>query len=184
MTTRNYERDHEKAAELALDARDVRALEEEITVCEHLGDARGEDGTFLVVSESGSEYLVDVHAGSCTCPDHQFHDNHCKHLRRVTLETGMRPVQAYHLAALDVSSQFDGEHVDGEPDVVPPQGDLETTADASADDADAAVATDGGRERPADCSCVAPDEREDGRELPCFPCYNAGFRSANPEVSE
>ena len=179
MTTeRNYERDHEKAAELDLEARTVRALEEEMIVCEHIGAARGEDGVFLVVSESGSEYTVDVHAGSCSCPDHEYNDNHCKHLRRTILETGMRPVRAIYLDALDVSSQFDGEHVDGEPDVVPPQ----TGIDAGADVAHA-VATDGGAERPADCSCVAPSDREDGRELPCFPCYNAGFRSPNPEVA-
>ena len=62
-------------------------------------------------------------------------------------------------------------------------------------DAAKPIATDGGRERdgggddadddrPADCSCVAPSEREDGRQLPCFPCYNAGFRDVNPEVTD
>lgn len=118
-TTRNYSRDHEKASELqTLDARDVRALEEEITVMQHVGEARGDNDLFLVVSASGSEYLVDVRAGTCTCPDFVHNGNHCKHARRVTMETGMRPVDAVALDALDVSDQFDGDHVDGEPRIV------------------------------------------------------------------
>lgn len=30
-------------------------------------------------------------------------------------------------------------------------------------------------DRPDDCICLAGDD------LPCFPCYNAGFRQANPD---
>ncbi|MFA9428540.1 SWIM zinc finger family protein [Natronorubrum sp. A-ect3] len=176
-TNRDYHADGRKADELRIDARDVRAIEEEMTV---LGSQITglDDGEFEVVSQSGRTYLVDVYAGSCTCPDHEHNDNTCKHIRRVVRETGRMPTQAIHLDALDVSSQFDGEHVDGEPEIVPPQDSLEI------DDAAGRAVADGGQTRPADCSCVAPSERDDDRELPCFPCYEAGFQAVNPEVRD
>jgi hypothetical protein len=40
---------------------------------------------YEVATDSGS-YLVDVGAGRCTCPDHQFRGARCKHLRRVAIE--------------------------------------------------------------------------------------------------
>ncbi len=40
---------------------------------------------YEVETDSGS-YLVDVGAGRCACPDHQFRGARCKHLRRVAIE--------------------------------------------------------------------------------------------------
>lgn len=46
-----------------------------------------------VSSESGNAYIVDIEAGTCTCPDFEQRqpDGGCKHLRRVDIEirTGM-----------------------------------------------------------------------------------------------
>ncbi|QLK27193.2 SWIM zinc finger family protein [Natrinema zhouii] len=164
MTQRTYATDGRKADELCIDARDVRAIEQELTVMDDSINPALEDGEFEIVSESGSTYLVDAFGGTCTCPDCQHNNNHCKHLRRVTFETGMRPLDALLLDQLDVSDQLNGEHVDGEPKVVPPQDSLDTDTET----AERAIA-DGGQ-RPADCCCV------EGHDLPCFMCYNAGFR--------
>ena len=44
-------------------------------------------GTHLYeVHTEGGDYLVDVGAGRCTCPDFLFRDARCKHLRRVAIE--------------------------------------------------------------------------------------------------
>jgi len=63
-----------------LDGRARRARSEAMSVLA-LGS-----GQYAVGSESGNEYLVDVDAGRCTCPDHAIRDVRCKHLRRVALE--------------------------------------------------------------------------------------------------
>jgi hypothetical protein len=64
----------------ALDERSVRARTEEMTVLA-LGSGR-----YAVHSESGNDYLVDVHEGRCSCPDHAIRGARCKHLRRVAIE--------------------------------------------------------------------------------------------------
>lgn len=74
-----------------VDERDRRALTEYLTVLEDLGRARDADGLYLVVSQSGSEYLVDAHTGACECPDHEYRGVHCKHARRMAFATGDRP---------------------------------------------------------------------------------------------
>lgn len=44
------------------------------------------DGTFTVPSQSGgSEYIVDLAAGACTCPDYQKRLAKCKHILAVEL---------------------------------------------------------------------------------------------------
>ena len=35
---------------------------------------------FLVMGSRGIEYAVDLHASTCTCPDHKHRGNRCKHL--------------------------------------------------------------------------------------------------------
>lgn len=122
MSHTDHTHDHDLAA------RDKRAIEEEMTVMQHIGDARGDDDLFLVVSQSGREYLVDVRAGTCTCPDHQERGAHCKHLRRTTMEAGMRPIPALAISDLTVSDQLDGEFVDGEPRLVTPEASAEATS--------------------------------------------------------
>ena len=150
-----------------IDPRDARALTEVMSVLdEHDPRVSGADDLFLVVSSSGSEYLVDAREGTCECPDHQYRDAFCKHLRRVTYETGMRPLPAWinHDA---VDDQL-GEHVSATPRVAP-----------------AGVATDGGTlegdESDVDVDAAADEcECVDGADLPCWSCY----RQTAPESDE
>jgi hypothetical protein len=39
-----------------------------------------------VVETEGGTYVVDLEAGTCTCPDHAIRHARCKHLRRVAIE--------------------------------------------------------------------------------------------------
>jgi len=93
--------------------RDRRALTEYLTVLEDLGRARDADGLYLVVSQSGSEYLVDAREGHCECPDHEYRGGRCKHLRRVEFAIGECPVpEGVDREAIDEDL---GQHVDGGP---------------------------------------------------------------------
>lgn len=96
-----------------LDDLDVRALTQYLTVLEDIGRVRGDDDLYLVVSQSGREYLVDRRDGVCECPDHQYRGRRCKHVRRVHFATGARPVPA----AVDPADVDDtlGDHVNGGP---------------------------------------------------------------------
>lgn len=206
MSTTDYAADDRKANDQPhLDSRDVRALTESMTVMDLVGLAKDADDLYVVVSTS--EYLVDVREGACTCPDFEHNlpaadgRETCKHLARVTYETGMRPVPGWvDRDALD-DQLLAAEHVDGEPRFTDEQGTQEPdyercgaeTADGSPckiragscphhGDESARAVADGGRTRPADCSCTAPTERDDDRELPCFQCWNAGFDVVNSEV--
>lgn len=87
---------------------DARAASEYLTVLEDVGRARDADGLYLVVSESGREYLVDTRSRMCECPDFEYRDRHCKHLRRVAFSTGRREIPAW---IVDVDPQL-GDHVD------------------------------------------------------------------------
>jgi len=60
--------------------RSVRAWVEEMAV-EPLGSGR-----YRVESESGNTYTVDLTTADCTCPDHGYRGERCKHLRRVAIE--------------------------------------------------------------------------------------------------
>jgi len=96
-----------------LEKRTRRALEEYISILPDLGDAAGCDSLVTAVSESGSEYLVDLLEGRCNCPDseHRNPDGGCKHLRRARFALGLRRVpDAPHV---DVDPQL-GEHTDAE----------------------------------------------------------------------
>lgn len=92
-----------------LTERDERALTQYLTVLDDIGRARGADGLYQVVSESGSEYLVD--AGTCECPDAEYRSppGGCKHRRRVMFATGQRPLPV-GIARDDVAGDL-GEHV-------------------------------------------------------------------------
>ena len=80
--------DGEEAHEL-----DYRALAEYLTVLED-GDvrARSADSLYTVHSASGETYLVDAELPACECPDHEYRDRRCKHIRRVMFSTGRRDV--------------------------------------------------------------------------------------------
>lgn len=145
-----------------LDQRDVRALAEYMTVLAEGGDI------YSVTTESGSEYRVDAREGRCTCPDHQYRDVRCKHIRRVAFATGEKVIPAW-CDADAVDSQL-GMHVDGSPRQVASDGGvIETTGDGDSDERD--ESDDDGR--PDDCDC---GEWNADLELPCWPCYRDGFR--------
>lgn len=139
-----------------LEPRDVRALTEYHSVLDDTGRARGADDLYLVVSESGSEYLVDARLGSCECPDHRHREVRCKHIRRVAYATGDRPVPAW-IDTDAVDPQL-GEHVDATPRVAATDG---------------GIIDEGGDGRPEDCDCGSWNADED---VPCWPCYRDGFR--------
>ena len=63
----------------ALSDRGLRAWTERMAV-HPLGE------TYAVDSASGSRYVVDPRAGTCSCPDARMRGETCKHLRRVALE--------------------------------------------------------------------------------------------------
>lgn len=143
-----------------LTARDVRALTEYMSVLPDGGDV------FTVVSE-GPTYAVAAREGRCTCPDHQYREERCKHLRRVAFATGDRPVPAHvDVAAVDPDL---GEHVAAGPRVAATDGGeiLEAGDDEE-------VLDDGTDERPADCECG--EWNADGA-LPCWACFRDGFEA-------
>jgi len=96
-----------------LDKRDVRALTEVHSVLDDVGRARDAPDLYLVVSGSGSEYMVDLRTESCECADarHRDPDGGCKHVRRAQFATGARDVPAW----VDTDGLDDqlGEHVSG-----------------------------------------------------------------------
>ncbi|UTF53259.1 SWIM zinc finger family protein [Natronosalvus rutilus] len=167
----------------SIERRDVRALTECMTVMEHAPEVAGADGLFLVVTQSGKTYTVDVlDEPRCTCPDAQYNlpttdgRRTCKHASRVTYETGMRPIPAWVNRDALESQLLEATHVDGEPvfaagRVAGDGNDVETDSDERGTTRRAIA--DGGCDRPADCCCVG--------ELPCFMCWRAGFRTPADE---
>lgn len=96
-----------------IDELDRRALTQYLTVLEDIGQVRGVDDQYFVVSQSGRQYLVDVDLDRCECADCRYRDRRCKHLRRVDFATGRRPIPSWiDRQALDESL---GEHVDSGP---------------------------------------------------------------------
>jgi hypothetical protein len=78
-----------------LPKRAVRALTERMTVLPDFGRVKGAEDLYLVVSGSGSEYLIDSREGRCDCPDAQHNldaQEQCKHERRVAYATGDTPI--------------------------------------------------------------------------------------------
>jgi len=75
-----------------LDQRDVDALTQYHSVLDDVGKARGAPGLYVVVSESGSEYLVDAHEETCSCPDHRYREVQCKHILRTLYAVGAKPI--------------------------------------------------------------------------------------------
>lgn len=149
--------------------RTIRAATESMSLDRHAG----ETGDFDVYSQSGSVYRVNLITKTCDCPDHQHNDRHCKHLRRVEIEAGQRPVP-------DLDQQTDVEVM------------INARADQQAAETDQQeVATDGGvvvesdqraaDGRPTECSCLPSMEDDD---IGCFECYRAGFETANPNATE
>ena len=143
-----------------VEQRGVRALTEYMTVLPLGGDV------YSVTTQSGSEYRVDALEGRCTCPDHQYREVRCKHIRRVVFATGERPIPAW-VDADEVDAQL-GQHVDGTPKVAATDGGV-TLEEFGGDDRD--EDSDG---RPDDCDC---GDWNAGLDLPCWPCYREGFET-------
>ncbi|WP_254768256.1 hypothetical protein [Salinilacihabitans rarus] len=103
-----------------LDERDRRALEQYLTVLEDYGPAKGAEDLYVVVSQSGKEYLVDARTGACECPDAEYRrpTGGCKHVRRVQFATGRRPIPA----GVDVDPQLSAHVSEGEPRFVATDG--------------------------------------------------------------
>ena len=141
--------DAERQESTDLEERDVRALTEYMTTLPLGGDV------YLVTTQSGSEYRVDAREGRCTCPDHQYREVECKHLRRTAFATGERPIPAW-VDADEVDAQL-GQHVEGTPKVAVTDGGVTLASFADENDDE-----DG-------CWC-------DDHSFPCFECYNAGRR--------
>jgi len=122
-------------ADADLDPRDVRALTQYLTVLDDDPRVSGADDLFLVVSESGEEYLVDVRENSCECTDYRFRqaelgERGCKHRRRVAFATGERAIpMSVDPARIDRQM---GTHVEGTPRVTTTDG---GTSAGSVDDA-------------------------------------------------
>jgi predicted nucleic acid-binding Zn finger protein len=105
----------------ALDARDVRALEECMTVLPP------EQSIFEVVSQSGTSYDVDAREGRCTCDDmaHNLPDGDrevCKHVSRVRFATGEKPIPATAAEELDIDPMLGEQMARSGPRVAVPDG--------------------------------------------------------------
>ena len=86
--------DYEPDGNERIDSRTERALTQYLTVLADVGRVNGANDLFLVVSQSGTEYLVDRREGRCTCPDHEHRGVRCKHLRRVAFAESASPFQS------------------------------------------------------------------------------------------
>jgi len=102
------------ADDAALEERDVLALTQYLPVLDDLPSVAGDEDRYVVVSESGAEYLVDLGAGTCTCPDYRFRGNRCKHIRRVEFATGEREIPP----GIDGIDPDIGRHLHGETDAL------------------------------------------------------------------
>ena len=149
--------DYEPDGNERIDSRTERALTQYLTVLADVGRAKGADDLFLVVSQSGTEYLVDRREGRCTCPDHEQRGIRCKHLRCVAFATGDEPIPA---GVEGVDPQL-GEHTDETPRRAASDGGVVETTEG-----------DDGDKRPSDCDC---GDWNAGEGLPCWPCYRDGF---------
>ena len=70
----------------AIEDRDRSAATEYLTSVEFVPDM------FHVYSQAGTEYTIDLRTASCTCPDAEYRNVRCKHIRRVEMEVGKRPI--------------------------------------------------------------------------------------------
>lgn len=126
-----------------------------VNVANHsYGDEEAREHTYTVTVDAGGP--ID-----CTCPAFEYHcqpGEACKHMLAV-MET--EPV----LVAVLRSVAEDRDDGDDEPELVTDGGQV---VDADAD-----------TERPEECNC-----RPRSEGLACFPCFNAGFETPNPDATE
>jgi len=102
-----------------------------MSVCPNKGRADGAPGLFVVVGENeNGEYLVDVDERSCTCGDSRDprRPNPCKHIRRVAILVGERPIPTWIPEAVDVDTTI-GSNVDKNVRFIQTDGGVVTTGD-------------------------------------------------------
>lgn len=97
----------------AIDERDARALTQVMSVLDDVGRVRDAPGLYLVISESGREYLVDADLGACECADSYYRGIRCKHQRRVAFATGAEEIPAW--VDRDAVDDHLGYHLDADP---------------------------------------------------------------------
>jgi hypothetical protein len=158
-----------------LPERAVRALTEKMTVLPDTGRVRNADDLYLVVSGSGSEYLVDRREGRCDCPDAQHNldaDEQCKHERRVAYATGETPIPEW--TDTDAIDPQLGLQTARSPVYVATDGGLTgqntgEISDSTEEHSDDSPALD--ELEHEDCGCA---KLQDG--FPCFECYISGSK--------
>lgn len=158
-----------------VEKRDVRALTEYMSTLPFGGSL------YSVTTESGSEYLVDLLEGRCTCPDYEYNlptddgREWCKHLSRVAFATGERAIPEW------VNPEVVDPQLGGHTKTTVRDG-LLTHSPLSRSDSDATTTAadklqpDGGTATVSDDSDVCANGSEhcdgpDGDGLPCFECY-------------
>ena len=97
---------------VGLSERSLRARTEPMTV-RPLRGAR-----YVVETESGGTYVVDLRNGTCTCPDHAIRGARCKHYRRVwrdAVDGRIGPPEAMETACSACGGQVSYEAGDGWP---------------------------------------------------------------------
>lgn len=159
-----------------LPKRAVRALTEKMTVLPDTGRVKNADDLFLVVSESGSEYLVDTREGRCDCPDAEYNlepEERCKHERRVAYATGSEPIPLWaDQSAIDPQL---GDHTEAVLSGAVPPAFPELLLVGHTPSGET-LRTDGGARGHRDDTDACPngDPDCDGPEsddLPCFACF-------------
>lgn len=75
----------------SIDTRAAKALTEYMTVLDDLPEVPG-DEQYAVITQSGSQYEVDLGGETCSCPDHEYRDVECKHIHRVRYALGLEEV--------------------------------------------------------------------------------------------
>jgi len=101
--------------------RAARALTEPMTVLDDSLDRDLRDEEFRVVTASGT-YTVDMVAETCDCPDalHRAPDSGCKHIQRVALARGERPIPGWvDRSAIDAQL---GQHLSASPRIATADG--------------------------------------------------------------
>ncbi|WP_211195003.1 SWIM zinc finger family protein [Halorhabdus amylolytica] len=145
-----------------LDDRDARALTECMSVLPKGGDV------YTVVGENGGTYGVDLREERCTCPDHEYREARCKHIRRAEFATGERTIPSWaDTGAIDEQL---GDHVEATPQVAAADGGIIIASD-DGEILEPDIKDDG---RPDDCEC---GEWNTDADLPCFACYREGFET-------
>ncbi|CAM2767643.1 hypothetical protein PNP85_08865 [Halobacterium salinarum] len=146
-----------------LPKRAIRALTEKMTVLPDTGRVNDADDLYLVVSESGSEYLVDAREGACDCPDARHNlaaDDSCKHERRVRYATGETLIPEWTNA--DAIDPQLGTHTSTNPVRAAADGGIVAESDDDSPPLDAS--------KRGECDNDWCDG-SNGDSLPCFDCF-------------